>query len=89
VLKIKKGGFVEDAKAFSDIKDINVPLMDEVVIAGYKPSSAGNENIKPANDHAILKAECLRVAGRIGSLDIPEFKEKDIEFALPFKFIIR
>jgi len=89
VLKIKKGGFVEDAKAFSDIKDINVPLMDEVVIAGYKPSSAGNVNIKPANDHAILKAECLRVAGRIGSLDIPEFKEKDIEFALPFKFIIR
>ena len=89
VLKIKKGGFIEDAKAFSDIKDINVPLMDEVVIAGYKPSSAGNINSKSANDHAILKAECLRVAGRIGSLDIPEFKEKDIEFALPFKFLLK
>lgn len=89
VLRIKKGGFVEDARAFSDIKGINVPMMDEVVIAGYKSSSAGNINNMPANDHAILKAECLRVAGQIGSLDIPEFKKKDIEFALPFKFLLK
>ncbi len=91
VLKIKKGGIVENTKAFTDIKDIKVPMMEEIVITGYKPSSddnAGNKS-KPANDHPALKAECLRVAGMIGSLDIPEFKEKDIEFALPFKFTLK
>ncbi len=63
-------------------------MMDEVVIAGYKSSSAGNINNMPANDHAILKAECLRVvAGQIES-STSEFKKKDIEFALPFKFLL-
>ncbi len=90
VLKIKKGGVVENTKAFTDIKDIKVPMMDEIVVVGYKPSSAENagNKSKPADDHPALKAECLRIAGKIGSLDIPEFKEKDIEFALAFKFML-
>jgi len=91
VLKIKKGGIVENAEAFSDIKDIKVPMMDEIVITGYKPSSVEKVaiNSRSANDHQILKAECLRIAGKIGSLNIPEFKEKDMEFALPFKFMLK
>lgn len=89
VLRIKKGGFIEEAKAFSDVKDIKVPMMDEVVIVGYKPTSTGIINNNPGNDHIMLKTECLRVAGKIGGLDIPEFKEKDIEFALPFKFVLK
>jgi len=91
VLKIKKSGIVEYTEAFSDIKDIKVPMMDEIVITGYKPSSVENvdNNSKSTNDHPILKAECLRVAGKIGSLDIPEFKEKDMEFALAFKFMLK
>ena len=65
-------------------------MMDEIVVVGYKPSSAENagNKSKPADDHPALKAECLRIAGKIGSLDIPEFKEKDIEFALAFKFML-
>ncbi len=91
VLKIKKGGTVEKTKAYSDIKDIKVPMMDEIVVVGYKPSSVGNvdDKSKPANDHPALKAECLRVAGKIGSLDIPEFREKDMEFALAFRFMLK
>ena len=91
VLKIKKGGIVENTRAFSDIKDIKVPMMDEIVVVGYKPSSAENagSKSKPANDHPLLKAECMRVAGKIGSLDIPEFQEKDMEFALAFKFMLK
>ena len=91
VLKIKKGGIVENTKAFSDIKDIKVPMMDEIVVVGYKPLSVENvdNNSKSTNDHPLLKAECLRVAGKIGSLDIPEFKEKDMEFALAFKFMLK
>lgn len=91
VLKIKKGGIVENTRAFSDIKDIKVPMMDEIVVVGYKPSSAENagNKSKPVSDHPALKAECLRVAGKIGSLDIPEFKEKDIEFALAFRFMLK
>jgi beta-lactamase regulating signal transducer with metallopeptidase domain len=91
VLKIKKGGIVENTKAFSDIKDIKVPMMDEIVVVGYKPSSIENadNNSNLTNDHPQLKAECLRLAGKIGSLDIPEFKEKDMEFALAFKFILK
>jgi len=91
VLKIKKGGIVDNAKAFSDIKDIKVPMMDEIVLTAYKPLTVKNvdDNSKSTNDHPLLKAECLRVAGKIGSLDIPEFKEKDIEFALAFKFMLK
>jgi len=90
VLKFKKGGIVEDAKAFSDIKEIKVPMMDEIVVVGKKPSSVekADNNSKTTNDHQLLKAECLRIAGKIGSLNIPEFKEKDIEFALAFKFML-
>lgn len=91
VLKIKKGGIVEKTKAFTDIKDIKVPMMDEIVVVGYKPSSVDNvdSHSKSTNDHPFLKTECLRVASKIGSLDIPEFKENDMEFALAFKFMLK
>jgi beta-lactamase regulating signal transducer with metallopeptidase domain len=91
VVKIRKGGIVEDTRAISDPGDIKVPMMDEVVVTGYKPSSAksGNAGSNPSDDHPVLKAECLRIAGQIGSLDIPELKEKDMEFALAFKFILK
>jgi TonB family protein len=47
------------------------------------PQNAGGK------EHLSLKTECERVANKIGSVDIPEWKEKDMEFALEIKFILK
>ncbi len=90
VIKTEKGGTLSDCKAFSDKAGITVPLLPEIVVVGYKPD---NNNAIPGNnadnEHAQLKEECIRIAGKLTELNIPELKEKDLEFAVPFKFILK
>ena len=42
-----------------------------------------------ANEHLNLKTECVSVVNKLGSLDIPKWKDKSMDFALVFKFILK
>jgi hypothetical protein len=86
VIKIAKGGIIKECKAFTDRKDITVSLLPEIVILGYKPSSGQGT---PGKGHDALKAECLRVANKLNEAKIPEWKDKDAEFAVQIKFILK
>jgi hypothetical protein len=92
VVKMNKGGIIKECKAFTDMKEINVPLLNEMVIVGYKPSiglSAAKIERTTTNEHPTLKTECLRVANKLKEIKILEWKEKDLEFAIPFKFTLK
>lgn len=92
VVKIDKGGIIKECKAVTDKSQINVPLLPEIVVVGNKASAgpgvtrAGNTS---GNGLAALQNECVRVANKLGEIDIPEWKEKNMEFALTFKFLLR
>jgi len=91
VVKIDKGGIIKETKAFLDKKDIKVPIMKEsLVIVGYKPPSGQSTiiNVTASNEHQLLKSECLRLANKLGDINIPEWKEKNMEFALDFRFVL-
>jgi len=92
VIKMNKGGIIKECKAFTERKAINVPFMEEVVIVGNKPSAgtgaAGNEKAT-GNEHLLLKNECLRVANKLNEVKIPEWQDKDMEFAVTLKFILK
>ena len=92
VVKMNKGGVIKDCKAFTDITAVNVPLLSEIVIAGYKPSGgtgAAASTFAKSDEHPALKTECLRVSNTISEVKIPEWNEKDMEFAIPFKFVLK
>jgi hypothetical protein len=92
VVKMNKGGIIKECKAFTEIKGINVPVLNEIVIVGYKPSAgsgAASSGKTTGNEHPTLKTECLRVTNKLTEVKIPEWKDKDMEFAIPFKFILK
>lgn len=92
VVKMNKGGVIEECKAYTDEKAVNVPRLPEIVIVGYKPSGGTGEakSIKAAsNEHPALKTECLRVTNTISEVKIPEWMDKDMEFAIQFKFALK
>jgi beta-lactamase regulating signal transducer with metallopeptidase domain len=92
VVKMNKGGIIKECKAFTEKNGINVPLLEEIVIVGYKPStgpSAAKSEKATGNEHPSLKTECLRVANKLMEVKIPEWKDKDIEFAIAFKFTLK
>ena len=92
VVKMNKGGVIKECKAFTDKKAVNVPLLPEIVIVGYKPSggtSATKSTKATSNEHPTLKTECLRVTNTLSDVKIPEWKDKDMEFAIQFKFALK
>jgi len=92
VVKMNKGGVIKECKAFTDKKAVNVPLLPEIVIVGYKPSggtSAAKSTKATSNEHPTLKTECLRVTNTLSDVKIPEWKDKDMEFAIQFKFALK
>jgi hypothetical protein len=92
VVKMNKGGIIKECKAFTEKNGINVPLLEEIVIVGYKPStgpSAAKSEKATGNEHPSLKTECLRVANKLMEVKIPEWKDKDIEFEIAFKFTLK
>jgi len=91
-VKMEKGGIIKECKAVTEKTGINVPFLHEVVIVGYKPSEGqaiSGTGSAEGKDHLSLKTECERVANKIGTLDIPEWKDKNMEFALVYKFILK
>jgi hypothetical protein len=85
-IKIAKGGVVKECKTFTDRKEVKVPLLPEMVIVGYKPASVRTIT---ETEHKELKTECLRVVKTLGDAKIPEWKDKDAEFAVEFKFTLK
>ncbi len=64
------------------------PLLQEIVIVGYKPSSV-QSSLQNDIDHQTLRKECLRVARKLAEVKIPEWSESDMEFAVPMKFALK
>ena len=92
VIKMAKGGIVKDCKAFTDVKEVKAPLLNEIVIVGYKPAAAMKyaADVKTAGtEHAALKSEALRVANKLSEVKVPEWNDKDMEFAIPVKFELK
>jgi TonB family protein len=91
VVKMGKGGIVKECKAYTEKTGIKVPFLPEVVIVGYKTPGPGD--IRPGKVtgkvHLELQTESERVVNKIGSVDIPEWKEKDMEFALTLNFVLK
>lgn len=91
VVKINKG-IIKECKAFTDKKDVKVPFLPEIVIVGYKPSvgtSASNSEQAAGNEHPTLKTECLRVTNKLSEVNIPEWKNNNMEFAIVYKFVLK
>jgi hypothetical protein len=85
-VKINKAGIIKECKAFNNKSEIKIPFLPEIVIVGKKPlafQAAGGK------DHSLLKIECQRVANRLSELKIPEWKDKEVEFAVTYKFILQ
>lgn len=103
IVKLEKGGIIREVKAVTEETEITIPLLPEIVIVGYKTSAGAplSQNAKAdeillmkqvkgnSKDHLLLKAEAERVAANLGSLNIPEWKDKDMEFAIPMKFFLK
>jgi bla regulator protein blaR1 len=86
VVKILKGGKIETTTIKSDEKVINVPILDEIVIVGYGPISSSAATGSSSKELALITNEGIRVAKMLGSIDLPEWKDKNMEFALAFNF---
>ena len=89
-VKINKGGKVRETDTFIDKKDVKVPILnEEIVIIGYLPSE---DNIKKSDfsgEHPELRSECLRLANKLEEIDVPEWNEKNMEFAVAIKFVLK
>jgi TonB-dependent SusC/RagA subfamily outer membrane receptor len=92
IVKMKKGGIVEKVTVNDTDKSINIPLLgNEVVVLGYglkNPADIGD--IKGVmKDRSVLTNEGVRVANMLGSVKIPEWENKDMEFAIQFNFTLK
>lgn len=93
VLKMGKGGKIIISNAITLESKITVPVLHEVVIVAYIPTVPGQDKTNvskaPNAELPLLKAECIRVVNTLGSCEIPEWKDKDMEFAIAFKFTLK
>lgn len=106
IVKMKKGGIVDQVRINDSDQSINVPMLsyNEVVIIGRGvknpsdievigygtqksgESSKGNESKKGLS---LLTDEGIRIANLLGSVKIPEWENKNMEFAISFSFSLR
>jgi hypothetical protein len=93
-IAMDKGGKIKRIDAFNNADKIKSPLIPEVVIIGY------TDNVKNGNGKELvttstkisgdnLSVECLRVARQIESLDLPEWKDKSLDFTLVINFQLK
>ena len=96
VVKLEKGGIVKECKPFTDKTGIKVPFLPEVVIVGYKSSTEPGE-LRPGkttgktagNGLIALQTECVRVVNKLSVNEIPDWKDKNLEFAVTFIFVLK
>jgi TonB family protein len=92
VVKLVKGGIIKECKAYTEKADTKVSLLPEVVIVGYKPSEGQDKKTtlnSAEKEHISLKTECLRIANLLSVNEIPEWKDKNLEFALAIRFVLK
>lgn len=82
-----KNGVVKESEITKKEKRIDSQLLQEVVVTGYLKN--GNSNNKVSTDTKLLEKECLRVAKLVTEIEIPEWKEGEIEFTIPIIFQLR
>ena len=92
IVRISKGGRETVITINEKDQSINVPLIsfNEFVVAGYR--SSGSAETGPAAGQADLtplKDEGKRVAGMLHSLDLPEWKDKNMLFAFSINFQLK
>jgi TonB family protein len=96
VVKLEKGGSIKECKTFTEKSGINVPILPEIVIVGYK-SSIEPGDLRPGEKTGKapriglneLQTECLRVTNMLSVNEIPDWKDKNMEFAITFKFVLK
>jgi hypothetical protein len=84
---MNKGGVIKDCKFFTEKGKVEVPILEEIIAVAYKNNSASVA--KSDKEHLALKAECLRIANKLSELQIPEWKDKNVEFAISINFQLR
>lgn len=97
VVKLTKGGVVKDCKAYTEKAEIKAPFLPDVVVVGYKSTTPGPTDIRPAIPNVkpsgsgltSLKNEALRVANTLSVNEIPDWKDKDLEFALTIIYTLK
>jgi TonB-dependent SusC/RagA subfamily outer membrane receptor len=92
IVKMKKGGIVDKVTVNDTDKSINIPLLgNEVVVVGYGlKNPAEDKSIKAVmKDRSVLTNEGVRAANLLGSVKIPEWENKDMEFAISFNFQLK
>ena len=96
VVKMEKGVIIKECKAFTEKSEIKVPVLPEVVIVGYKTSTLpGDLSTRKATVKATwkgniaLQTECVRVANTLSVNEVPDWKERNMEFALVFNFQLK
>jgi hypothetical protein len=85
-VKINKDGSIQECKAFNKKSDIKIPFLPEVVIVGKKPLTS---QAVAGKNFSALKTECQRVSNRLSELKIPEWKDKEVEFAVTYNFVLQ
>jgi len=91
VVKMKKGGIINECIFSTEKSKVEVPILEEIIVVAYGSNSkiitAGDT--KTDKEHLAIKTECLRVTNKLVELQIPEWKDRDIEFALAINFRLR
>jgi TonB-dependent SusC/RagA subfamily outer membrane receptor len=93
IIRMKKGGIVEQVTVNDVDKSIKVPLLsfNEIVIVGYglKNPAATRYVKSEKTDITPLTNEGVRVAKMVGSVKIPEWENEDMVFAISFNFTLK
>jgi TonB-dependent SusC/RagA subfamily outer membrane receptor len=93
IIRMKKGGIVEQVTVNDVDKSINVPLLsfNEIVIVGYglKNPAAAKYVKSEKTDLTPLTNEGVRIAKMLGSVKIPEWETEDMVFAISFNFTLK
>jgi len=88
IVKIDNGRLIE-CKFHTTKEGVKVPLLGELRIYAFKSGVNDVPEIKVDSEHTALKNEILRIVNKLAGLQIPEWKDKCVEFALPLRFFVR
>lgn len=86
-----KNGIVKECEIEKNKNDIDSQLLQTVIVTGYGASSETNPGTKPSKNKnfKLLQKECLRIAKRLAEVQIPEWKESEVEFTFEVVFLLR
>ncbi|MEZ5011578.1 MAG: energy transducer TonB, partial [Bacteroidales bacterium] len=84
-----KDGIVLKKEVLYSPKDINVPILDHIRIAAFKPDINPDQNSRRDKElRNLLKEASLESANKLKDIDIPEWKAKEVKFAVKLDFAL-